>query len=66
MLLLQIQVTPLRRNPSYAIYYNNWTRLAVLGIIPAALLIYLNYKVHHTYLLEGLLFETTKTSVVVI
>ncbi len=46
MLLLQIQVTPLRRNPSYAIYYNNWTRLAVLGIIPAALLIYLNYKVH--------------------
>ncbi len=38
-------MTELRKNPHYAIYYNNWTRLLVLGIIPAAMLIYFNYKV---------------------
>ena len=41
----QITVTDMRRNPTYAIYYNNWARLFILGIIPAAMLIYLNYKV---------------------
>ena len=35
----------MRKNPYYAIYYNNWARLAVLGIFPAPMLIYLNYKV---------------------
>ena len=35
----------MRKNPDYAIYYNNWARLAVLGIFPALMLIYLNYKV---------------------
>ena len=44
-LILQIRATELRKNAYYAIYYNNWTRLLVLGIIPAALLIYFNYKV---------------------
>lgn len=39
-------MTELRKNPFYAIYYNNWTRLIVLGIIPAAMLIYFNYKVN--------------------
>ena len=42
---LQIAVTAMRKNPVYAIYYNNWARLFILGIIPAAMLIYLNYKV---------------------
>ena len=42
---MQIKVTELRKNPFYAIYYNNWTRLLVLGIIPLAMLIYFNYKV---------------------
>ncbi|XP_040567083.1 FMRFamide receptor isoform X1 [Lepeophtheirus salmonis] len=41
-----IRVTELRKNPNYAIYYNNWTRLAILGIIPACMLIYLNYKIY--------------------
>merc|ERR1719295_1524164 len=41
----KIIVTDFRRNHIYAIYYNNWTRLAVLGIIPAAMLIYFNYKI---------------------
>ena len=35
----------MRKNPDYAIYYNNWARLFVLGVIPALMLIYLNYKV---------------------
>ena len=42
---MKITVTDLRRNPDYAIYYNNWTRLVVLGIIPFAMLVYFNYKV---------------------
>ena len=45
---LQIAVTAMRKNPVYAIYYNNWARLFILGIIPAAMLIYLNYKVRNT------------------
>ena len=40
-----LEVTPLRKDPDYAIYYNNWTRLVVLGIIPFAMLVYFNYKV---------------------
>ena len=43
--LFQITVTDMRKNPDYAIYYSNWARLAVLGIFPALMLIYLNYKV---------------------
>lgn len=45
---LQIQVTAMRKNPNYSIYYNSVARLFVLGIIPAAMLIYLNYKVNKT------------------
>lgn len=41
----RIAVTDLRKNPHYTIYYNNWTRLFVIGIIPYLLLIYFNYKV---------------------
>ena len=40
-----IVVTPLRRNPYYAIYYTNWTRLILIGVLPILLLIYFNYKV---------------------
>ena len=49
----QLTTTELRRDPNYAIYYNNWTRLAVLGIIPAAMLIYFNYKVRALYCLTS-------------
>ena len=41
-----LEVTPLRKDPDYAIYYNNWTRLAVLGIVPFALLVYFNTKIY--------------------
>jgi hypothetical protein len=41
----RIAVTALRKNPDYTIYYNNWTRLFVIGIVPTILLIYFNYKV---------------------
>ena len=39
------QVTWLRMHPYYIIYYNNWTRLIAIGILPTVLLIYFNYKV---------------------
>ena len=42
---LMVAVTDLRRDPDYTIYYTNWTRLLIIGIIPMALLIYFNYKV---------------------
>ena len=41
-----LEVTPLRKDPDYAIYYNNWTRLAVLGILPFLLLVYFNTKIY--------------------
>ena len=41
-----IAVTDLRKNPDYHIYYNNWTRLFLIGIIPTVFLIYFNYKVN--------------------
>ena len=41
----QIQVTELRKDPYYTIYYNNWARLIVIGIAPTIMLIYFNYKV---------------------
>ncbi len=40
-----MSATALRKNRTYAIYYSNYARLLVLGIIPAVLLIYFNYKV---------------------
>ena len=41
-----LSVSDLRRNPDYTIYYNNWTRIAFLGIIPTALLIFFNTKIY--------------------
>jgi hypothetical protein len=41
-----LDVTPLRKDPDYAIYYNNWARLAVLGIVPFLLLVYFNTKIY--------------------
>jgi hypothetical protein len=41
-----ITVTSMRKNPDYSIYYNCWARLFFLGVIPAAMLIYLNYKIY--------------------
>ena len=40
-----ITTTPLRRDPYYTIYYTNWTRLILIGVLPILLLIYFNYKV---------------------
>nr|XP_040571530.1 FMRFamide receptor-like isoform X2 [Lepeophtheirus salmonis] len=41
-----IRTTELRKNPDYVIYYNNWVRLMVIGIVPFFLLIYFNYKIY--------------------
>ena len=43
---IYLAVTDLRTNPNYAIYYNNWARLLVLGIIPFILLVYFNTKIY--------------------
>eukprot|EP00093_Oithona_nana_P009090 09090.XXX_64533_60387_1 [CDS] Oithona nana genome sequencing. len=42
----RIEVTDLRKNPYYTIYYTNWTRFFIMGIIPTVLLIYFNYKIY--------------------
>ena len=41
----EIQVTELRKDADYTIYYTNWTSFFLKGIIPTFLLIYFNYKV---------------------
>merc|ERR1719232_693026 len=41
-----IEVTDFRKNTYYTIYYTNWTRLLIMGIIPTVLLIYFNYKIY--------------------
>ena len=41
-----IGVTELRRNQDYVMYYTNWTRLVLIGIVPTVLLVYFNYKVN--------------------
>lgn len=40
-----ISITEMRKDPAYIIYYQNWTRLVVMGLLPTLLLIYFNYKV---------------------
>ena len=40
-----IEVTELRKDADYTIYYTNWTSFFLKGIIPTFLLIYFNYKV---------------------
>jgi hypothetical protein len=42
-----IDVTALRKDPDYAIYYHNWARLAVLGIVPFVMLVYFNTKIYN-------------------
>ena len=60
-----IDVTALRKNPDYVIYYHNWARLAVLGIIPFVMLVYFNTKIYndlqvgHPRLTVGLSEDTT-------
>ena len=41
-----LAVTDLRLNPDYSIYYNNFTRLAILGIIPVVMLLFFNSKIY--------------------
>jgi len=38
--------TELRKRPEYTIYYNNWARIFILGVIPTALLIFFNTKIY--------------------
>ena len=42
---LRLEPTPLRTAPIYTAYFN-WSRLVVLGIIPFAMLVYLNAKIY--------------------
>ena len=42
-----IDITALRKNPYYVIYYHNWARLAVLGILPFVMLVYFNTKIYN-------------------
>ena len=44
---VSIDVTELRKNPDYVIYYHNWARLAVLGIVPFVMLVYFNTKIYN-------------------
>ena len=48
-----ITTTSLRRDPYYTIYYTNWTRLILIGVLPILLLIYFNYKVSKLTVLQG-------------
>jgi len=36
----------LRIDPNYTIYYNNWARIAVLGVIPTVMLVFFNTKIY--------------------
>ena len=41
-----LMATDLRKHPDYTIFYNNWARIIVLGVIPTALLIFFNTKIY--------------------
>ena len=43
---LEVVVTPLRRDPDYIIYYINWFSFLSTGVLPMALLIYLNVNIY--------------------
>jgi hypothetical protein len=51
-----IDITSLRKNPDYAIYYHNWARLAVLGIVPFVMLVYFNTKIYNDLQVSSSLF----------
>ena len=41
----QLEITEMRTHHWYT-KYNNWSRLLVLGVLPIALLIFFNTKIH--------------------
>ena len=43
---LEVVVTSLRKNPDYIIYYINWFSFLSTGVLPMALLIYLNVNIY--------------------
>ena len=43
----KIQITDMRKNPNYSIYYICLCRLIVLGIIPFSLLTFFNYSIYN-------------------
>ena len=49
--------TDLRVDPDYAIYYNNFTRLAILGIIPVFMLLFFNAKIYQAIRVSISLFQ---------
>ena len=55
-----LAVTDLRLNPDYSIYYNNFTRLAILGIIPVVMLIFFNSKIYHAIRVSMELFQNAR------
>ena len=52
-----LNTTALRNNGDYILYYNNLTRLLLLGIIPFSLLAYFNYKIYKGMSLPSFLSE---------
>ena len=42
----EIEVSEFRMDPNYTIYYNNMARLFILGIMPAAFLVFFNAKIY--------------------
>ena len=42
----QLRVSDLRKDPNYTIYYNNYARLTVLGIVPFVMLLFFNTKIY--------------------
>ena len=53
----ELKTTPLRDNGDYILYYNNLTRLLLLGIIPFILLVYFNYEIYKGMSLPSFLSE---------
>ena len=54
-----LSATSLRKNREYAIYYNNLTRLLLLGVIPLGLLAYFNCMIYRGMRLPAFLSEQT-------
>ncbi len=42
----EVRVTDLRKDPNYIIYYLNWFCLLVTGVLPMAMLIFLNVNIY--------------------
>jgi hypothetical protein len=43
---VHLDLTQLRTSPLYSIYYHNWARFLVLGILPISVISFLNTKIY--------------------